>query len=259
MVRRAPCVVMMLLLALLSSAAMAVPFIYAAETYAQPDDWYTAFPYQRNAMIDFATNPSNWPVDPANGSARDLLPGVNYGLEGTHDAALYASDWLQITGEYSWLPTDLLLGSSRTGILFFDNRGSGTARQISLTWHLDNLALNNLRKDIWSELIWLQSNQNTAVNILLTTQPGFEVKKLYYAFPAPIQQSDGWLADDGYGQIMRNPEWEEATLLVNIAPHDFFAIDSWHTATECVPEPGTWALFGVGLAAILLGRRRCAA
>jgi hypothetical protein len=255
------CVMSVVLVALLSPVAMgALEFINPPETYASSDEWELPFPYQRNVMIDFGTNPGAppplaWPSDPANGSAYDLLPGVNYQMAGTEDPALYDSDWLQITGAYTWYAQDPLFGTGRDGILLFNNlAGSGTL-EATITWHLDNLDDNSLRKDIWSELIWGQTGTGTSLDISLAAQPGHWVQDMHIAVP-PSSLGNNWLVADGYGQIRRNPEWEEATLSLHIAQGEALAIDSWHTATECVPEPGTCAFMGAGLLALLIRRRR---
>jgi hypothetical protein len=118
------CAVVLLVFAV--PCAVATPFLYPPETYASPGSWQTKFPYQRNAFMGFETDPHTWPSDPANQDAHDLQPGnpptgTHYELEGTRDAELYGSDWLMITGPFEWAATDPYLGSSRVGILVFNN------------------------------------------------------------------------------------------------------------------------------------------
>lgn len=238
-----------LLFVVLAPCAVALPFINPPETYAGSGEWQTAFPYQRNAFIGFDTDPATWPKEP--GGQLDLLPGPppggdNYHLEGTLDSQLYESDWLQIAGPYTWLPVDPFLNSGRTGILLFNNLGGASVLQVVLTWHIDNTLENLAVKDLWSELIWAQTGAQSSLNIAAGYPEGYHLNGAKVAY-GPVQLGNNWLAADGWAQIAANPPWEEASLVINVAAGEAVMIDSWHTATECVPEPGTCALMGLGL------------
>jgi len=165
---RAACITVVLV-ALCGPVAMGAMFINPPETYAGPGEWLTPFPYQRNMMIDFATDPHGWPTDPVNPLAYDLTPlppTSNYDLEGTLDPSLYDSDWLHIMGDFTWLPVDTFLGSGRTGLLLFDNSGGSDPMNVMLQWHIDNTEDANLCKDIWSELVWLQGSVDTSIEMV---------------------------------------------------------------------------------------------
>lgn len=244
-------------------AVLASPFQLPPETYAQPGEWIIPFPYQRNAMIDFGTNPSTWPSDPNNPSAYDLQPGIggNYDLQGLYDyrpvgqQELHDSDWIYITPNYEWYAVDPILGSGRQGVLVWNNLYGNTPMDVVLRWHLDNMDWDNCVKDIWSELIWAQTGSGTVLNIGAEYPQGYTLSSLRLAAgPQPLPNN--WLIAAGYAQIKPNPPWEEAILSVRVAPGEAFMIDSWHTATECIPEPGTCALMGVGLVALVAWRRR---
>lgn len=246
-----------LLLVLLAPCAVALPFISSPENYAGPGEWQTTFPYQRNAFIGFDTDPAGWPRE--RGGQLDLQPGGPpgdyYHLEGTLDSDLYESDWLQIAGPYTWLPQDTYLGSGRTGILLLNNLGGASVLQVVLTWHLDNTTENLAVKDIWSELVWAQTGSNSTLNIAAGYPGGYHLNGAKVAY-GPVQLPNNWLAAAGWAQIAPNPAWEEAILQINVAPGEAVMIDSWHTATECVPEPGTCALVGLGLLGLVVWRRR---
>jgi hypothetical protein len=242
-----------LLVVLLSPVALAAAFINSPELYAGPGEWYEPFPYQRNALIGFDSDPHTWPGDPKNTSAFDLQPAVNYDLEGIEDPLWYESDWLKIDGVYSWEPVSPT--GAGQGILIFDNSQGTGDMTASLTWHLDNSTERNHKKNIWSELVWLQTSANSGLDIQLIPEPGYALTSLYLPVgPNPL--GGGWLVADGYGRIEPNPTWEELVLNIKVAPGDQFMIDSWHTATECVPEPGTAALFLCGLVGLSISRRR---
>jgi len=259
MVKRAVCVMSVLLVALFSPVAMGSLFVNPPENYMSDYEWQTPFPYQRNAMIDFKNNPQNWTADPVQGYDLQPAPDLsNYDLEGTEDLLgtppLYESDWLDIDGAFAWSDTDIFLGTARQGILYFLNGGS-TKETVSLTWNLDNLLADCTHKHIWSELIFLMS-AGTDLDINIIPQPGTQLMDLRLVVMDPAQLGDGWIIGDGYGRIDPNPYWEQLVLTATLDPGELFAVDSWHTATECVPEPATGALFGLGLVALGIRRRR---
>jgi hypothetical protein len=110
-------------------------------------------------------------------------------------------------------------------------------------------------KNIWSELIWAQTGTNSILQIGANYPEGYHLNGATVAH-GPVQLPDNWLAADGWAQIAPNPAWEEAILSIRVAPHEVVMIDSWHTATECVPEPATCALVGLGLVGLAAWRRR---
>lgn len=254
---RVPLVLCILIGLLLAVSVSATPFINPPEDNATADEWKTQFPYQRNALLDFVTSPATWPSDP-NGpqGSLDLVPGPDYDLEGWDDPDLFPSDWLLIEGDYVWADSVPGLPGNRTGILVFDNTTGNDPLLAQVTWHLDNWPDPRLQKDVWSELIWFQTGTETSLGVGIVTPGGHRIADMWYLFNPASQLPDGWLINDGYVRIEPNPEWEEMVVSLTVAPGEAFFIDSWHTATECVPEPGTIGLFGLGIAGLIYWRRR---
>ena len=114
-------------------------FVNPPETYAP--EWWHPFPNQRNAMIDFSSDPATWPIEPGFPvSFKDLQPGVNYDLEGNDDFALvggvkpmYQSDYFRSTTgtgtTANWDPADIWNSSNRTGIAYWENATGSTVSQ----------------------------------------------------------------------------------------------------------------------------------
>ena len=57
-----------------------------------------------------------------------------------------------------------------------------------------------------------------------------------------------------YNHFSPNPQWEEMIVTVsNVAANGSVYIDNLHVATECIPEPATMCLLGLG--GLLLRRK----
>lgn len=235
-------------------------------------DWDWTYPYQRNAMIGFDSNPANWPSDPAGPAGSwDLTPTLNYHLQGTDDLQLYGSDWLLLSvtnGKMSWLETY----EGRSGVLRLQGNNLTDVMTIRMEWNLDNWP-GGETKDVWSELIY-----TTLGSSLLrwesgvVTPIGYEVVDTWSGDPQNI--GSGWRLRNNYRAIEPNPEWERIWFEVDLRSFQSqipsLFVDSWHAATVCdgegngngpppqpdIPEPGTMALFAVGIAGVILWRRR---
>ncbi|MBC7354390.1 MAG: PEP-CTERM sorting domain-containing protein, partial [Thermogutta sp.] len=59
-------------------------------------------------------------------------------------------------------------------------------------------------------------------------------------------------------QLEPNPLWEEITLMLPFVPvGQYFLIDRFHVATECIPEPSTVSLAVLGAFGLIwTGRKR---
>lgn len=242
-------------LLLLSVFVQADPFIVPPESVLPPEDWTTAFPYQRNAMIDFATDPHTWPFDANAGApARELSPSVgNYILEGTHDPDYYDSDYLVwVPDQMQWFDTHPAAGD-RQGLIGVSNQENV---EFTLNYHLDNVPTRNPVKHMWIEIEYYYSGTGTWSAAIVPS-----IGKLTEAAVDQVQLQDGWYRWNGWAELKPNPLWEDIFVTVSTNPtaSGTLLVDYIHVATECVPEPGTMALFGIGGVALVLLRRRRAA
>ncbi|MFO7901366.1 MAG: PEP-CTERM sorting domain-containing protein [Planctomycetota bacterium] len=224
--------------------------------------WVTQFPYQRNVMIDFATNPTGWPADETdetNESRKDLVPGENYHMQGTDDELLYESDWIEWRGPVEWVDTSDTLPGDRQGMIGIVGQENGT--EIGLTLHLDNRDRDWPRKHIWVEMELLMDPASvTAVTDVTASGDSQPVADADLA----AELSDGWGRQNYWVAVEPNPVWEALNIDFEVTDDEAgnipgtVLIDYVHVATECVPEPGTFCLFGLGslLGLVVWWRRR---
>lgn len=255
-----------LLIVLLSvSVVWAEPFANPPE--ASGYDWDTEFPYQRNALIDFNTDPSTWRADPNNTDAWDLVPPINgvlngngaaynYHLEGIYDLTLYESDWLEVevvsgSGPI-WYDHDPTLNGVNSSVAsgYFGLYDAPEATNWVMTWHLDNLPDERDYKRIWQELDIYFGGQSAFATFSLSS-PG--VSTIEFVGDTPF---DEWATWNLYGEIVPNVEWEELSIGVSLGQGSTFLLDEWHTATECTPEPVSALLLLAGAPIALALRRR---
>ncbi len=266
------------LLLLLATLAAADTFTHPPESSTAPGEWVMPYPYPRNATIDFATNPwdpeNPWPTDPTDPTiegdwAKDLIPGVNYDIEGWDDTSLYDGDWWA----FSW-PSSLLAwhaddpaGSGRTGIFEFYYEGPGPpGTNPAMYWQLSNSSGDEAKR-IWLEMVvhppvdvpyWSDFNVFATVGQPGVPDPDNEacwVSEPELRFSDDL--GDGWVRKTWYVEVKPSPDWE--TIIWNFEalvlswpgdpdpPSPSWYIDEIHIGTEAVPEPGTVALFGLGL------------
>lgn len=235
-----------------AALASAEPFVSPPESdpMVPPGGWTTVFPYPRNVLIDFATDPAAWPPDPTGPpGSLDMIPDVNYVLEGDDDPRLYPSDWGQGFGDYDWIDTDPRF-PGRQGLAGIDNRQGWT---VSATLHLDNEPEPRPVKHLWIEMEYYfdAGGWQTSMDPAYT-----DIRFKSEVLP------DGWRRRTWWFEIEPNPPWEELTIGIEtseLGPGTVL-FDYVHIATECVPEPGSLALLGAGVLGLLCcfrrGRRR---
>jgi len=236
---RTPWVVALAALVLLASGsqALASVFINPPETDPLATGWQSPFPYQRNVLLDFATDPATWDDDPVQG--KDLIPGVNADMEGTLDPALYPSDWFRLSGDISWVNGALVV--------------SGVNQSAQIAWHMDNLPPPGDHKNIWEEVVYRATGEWEDEAYVIPSSGEWEL----LGEREELLGIGDWTVYNAFEEIRPNPDGE--TFIWNIFTDDdggTVTIDSWHIATECVPEPATGALFMLGLAGLAVIRRR---
>lgn len=221
--------------------------------------WVTDFPYQRNIMVGFNTDPHSWPdheSSPGLGDRKALTADVIH-HEGVDDEQLYRSDWLggETTGNgYSgWVDTDPT-HPGRQGMLKLavDKDMGGTT--LSLIWHIDNWDRPREEKHFFAEAEYYTTGNEGEDRLLSSVSSTLPVTLT----PHTETLADGWIRWWAEGTLVPNPEWEE---MVNVVEFDasssdsYLLIDYMHIATECVPEPATPVLLALGLVTLgLFGR-----
>jgi len=179
-------------------------------------------------MMDFNADPVG-PVGP--------IPGADY--EGYDDPILWDSDFVTMTGDVRWDP-------AKGGIGIFGG-GSGT-----VTFHFDNWERNWPMKHFYEELIFKVEIVSGSIYQDFVTPDG---KNMY---------TDSWDKVDDLGggsyrlclwaEFRPNPLWEEKVYTLS-SPNGNIYLDQLHVATECVPEPATIVLLGLGMLAALRRKR----
>ena len=190
--------------------------------------WQTQFPYQRNIMMDFGVNPVG-PVGP--------IPGADY--EGYNDPVLWDSDFVTMTGAVRW-------DQAKGGIGIFGG-GSGT-----ITFHFDNWEMPRPVKHFYEELTWKVEQVSGSIYQDFVTPSG--MNKYTDSWNNVQNLGGGSYRLSLWAEFQPNPPWEEKVYTLSSSTGNIY-LDSLHVATECVPEPATMALLGLGGLSLLRRKR----
>jgi len=190
--------------------------------------WETQFSYQRNIMMDFGVNPLGT-VGP--------IPGADY--EGYDDASLWNSDFVTMTGDIHW-------DQAKGGIGIFGG-GSGT-----ITFHFDNWQRPWPVKHFYEELVFKVELVTGSIYQDFFTPSG---KNMYTDSWDNVQNlGGGSYRLSLWAEFQPNPPWEEKVYTLSSSTGNIY-LDSLHIATECIPEPATICLLGLGVLGLLKKRR----
>jgi hypothetical protein len=221
----------------LAASANAEPFVNPPELYAP--GWQTPFPYQRNVYLGFDVNPV--------GSTGSGIPGAVY--EGYLDPNLKVSDYVTLTGAAHWY--DTLPGVNKTGFIGIDNRSGNSTLVGYVDIRLDNTTEPNVVKHLWTEwegLYYPGSGVGMSQNVV--SPPDNELWQICGIVNAYSIGDNFYRADLGF---QKSPNPTEETLMYGfyVPAGQIFVLDNLHIATECVPEPTTLGLLGVGVIGLL--------
>ena len=222
-----------------------------------PGGWLTSYPYQRNALIDFSTDPTGWPADNNEPTRKELDPTLNYHIQGTN-SELYPSDWFDWEGDWIWKSEY----EGRQGVIGIEKATFQQVEGSIIYWHLDNLPERQPVKHLWVELEYYILDRGEPPNVTnpfpwIDPDPSSSTVEGRFIFE---HLGNNWYRMNGWWQFEPNPIWEDFSFRFfpsyNLDEHTVF-IDYVHIATECVvPEPGTMLLFGSGLIGLAGFRRR---
>ncbi len=246
---------------LLVSLTSAHEFINPPETddvIVPPDGWESSFPYQRNVMVDFGTNPDTWPDPGANDEipsayqddAVDFQDGDNYALQGTNDPDWKDSDWGAGDG-VEWFDDDPTQQTTRQGMIGFYDAESQDG---FIVLHLDNDPVARPLKHFYLEMeLFSAGGGNLGM-------PDYDLSVgdvTDYNVTTEVT-SDGWTRMNVWVEFQPNPEWEEMSLDFFTSPtaSSTVLVDYIHIATECVPEPATMTMLAIGAVALIRRPRR---
>jgi hypothetical protein len=242
----------MVLLSAAGGVVEAAPFINPPEL--NHPDWVTPFPYQRNILVGFDTDPHFWPdhiTSPIPDARKVLSPDVVH-HEGTDDAQLYHSDWLggevvpPMGGYTDWLYMDTVTGTARQGMLMMEALSPNTT--FTLVWHIDNWDRPREEKHFFVEAEYYGTG-NVGFDELISSTGQVELLPPQYE-----TLENGWVRWRSWATLVPNPLWEEMVNTVTFENPGLLLIDYMHIGTECVPEPATLGLLAVGC--ILVVRRK---
>ena len=116
-------------------------------------------------------------------------------------------------------------------------------------------------KHVWEEIFF--NYEDAWIGQALVLPAGYVEAGAWFGTGSNISSDPEMWRQNFWYEIDPNPPWEEKVLLFDVGPGGFAFIDRFHIATECIPEPGSlaiWFVLGaVGVAATCWRLRRKAA
>lgn len=241
-------------------ALLTVTRVIRADPFLNPPEqthprWQTPYPYQRNIMVGFDTDPHFWPdhiTSPTPDDRKALTPSVVV-HQGVDDAQLYASDWMSGNvdppngGFTAWLDNDTETDTNRQGILVLNGQAGTT---FTLTWHIDNWDRPWAEKHFFAEAEFY-TTANIGMDQVISSSGQVEPLVGNYE-----DLGGGWSRWHSWTTLAPNPVWEEMVNTITFEQPGLLLLDFMHVATECVPEPPAITMLGASACILLVVRGR---
>ena len=200
--------------------------------------WETQYPdYQRNIFLDFSVNPL--------GASGNGIPGAGY--YGNDDPVLWDSDYIEFTGAVGW-------NEELGAVGIFDAEGQAFGTMII---HIDNWIRDYPVKHLYEEVVFQWEQGMAIYQSYLGLPAGYvqDTGNILYEIDTVPDPTTGAYSWQYWTEIEPNPPWEEKVINFGTgAAGGSVYVESVHIATECVPEPTTMALLGLG--GLLLRRKK---